>query len=187
MRRAAWLAVTLGVVACGGTPGQAGSGPVREPMIVDLPGGRAWVMDLVRDDETTTALIAAAPDAVWRHVPAVYGVIGLGPESWSLLDPGARQIAVQNHRVRRLAGERLSRFLRCGGGLGSPKADRGETQVGLATWLEPAEGGTLLHTRLVGTARGGGASTGVIRCTSTGELERILTEQVAARAAGGGD
>ncbi|NIQ56524.1 MAG: hypothetical protein GWN71_25125, partial [Gammaproteobacteria bacterium] len=87
------------------------------------------------------------------------------------------------HRTRRLAGDRLSTFLRCGQALGPPKADNGQTRVSLTSWLEPKGDGTTIRTRLQATARDVGTSTAASACSSTGVLERIITEELAARTA----
>lgn len=158
------------------------AGPVRETVQIDAPTGTA-LLDLTREDDTTTGRIAAPPELVWRQLPAVYAAIGFGPETLAVVDGGARRIAVRNHRTRRVAGERMSRLVRCGQGLGAPKADNGQTRITLESWLEAAkDGGTTVHTRLVASARDIGTSTAPVACSSTGVLERIIGERLAARA-----
>ena len=176
-------AVGLLAAGCAGSGSGGGTGVARESVGVAVPGGGDWSLDLIREDGTTSAWMDASPEEVWLHLPAVYATLGLGPETFSVLDPRNRQIAVRNHRTRRLADQRLSRFLYCGESMGQPKIDNGNGRVHLATRLDAEDGGTMVRTRLEGEAHDSGRSTAPVRCSSSGRLERIVMEQLAERVA----
>jgi hypothetical protein len=177
------LTVLLAVVSCAPSATTSTEPDLdRDLVVVDLPHGGSMMLELYRNAGVTIGWIAAPPEDVWPHLRVVYAEVGLGPDVLSLHDPETMRIGVRNHRTRRLAGERLSHFLRCGQGLGAPKADNGQTRIGLTSWLEADAGGTLIRVRLEGSAREIGTSTAAVTCSTTGELERRLVEAVVARA-----
>lgn len=176
------VAVLAALAACGTT-----SAPVRtvdQPVSYDVPAARQGV-HLVRDEGVSTGSIDAPLDEVWRHLPAAYAGLGLEADALDVLDPAARRIVVTDHRVRRLGGERLSRYLDCGLSTGTPKADNGQARIDLESWLEPDGDATRIRIRFEGRSRDTGSSSGAVLCTSKGTLERELTVRLTLLVAGG--
>jgi hypothetical protein len=177
----ATLAILLGC-ASAQSPARD-SGPKRETLAVGGSAGGYILINVYRDDGTTTARLDAPPAEVWKQLVSVYNEIGLSPDRLSIHDPAGRQIGATDLRIRRLAGERLSRWLECGHSLGVSKADNGQARITLESWLDPDGESTMLMTRLEGTARGVGTSTAPIRCGSNGKLEREILARLEDRLA----
>lgn len=157
------------------------AGASHGAMMVDV-GSAVLTMDLVREDQVTSGWIDVDPAAAWRHLMVVYSSIGFEMDDLSEYRPDARRVTVSNHRARRLAGQRPSRYLDCGYSLTSPKADRGRTQIFLSTWLVPENGGTTVVTRFEGSAQDTGSSTAAVGCSSNGRLEQLIAQQLLLRA-----
>jgi hypothetical protein len=181
MKRITAIALALALAGCAqgsGAPTPE-EGPQRAQVAWDA--GSFELMDLTVEDNTVSGWLDVPPEQLWPHVPPVYDEIGLKLSDLETYDPGRHRVAVVNHRARRLAGKRLSRLLRCGDSFGPPKADNGQVRVSLSTWLEPAEGGTRMHTRLEAWTRGVGTSTGAIQCSSTSALEQDIMKRIQLR------
>ncbi len=186
--RAVVLAAVLFTLACAPPRGPGESGPPtgRETVALESPTGGLLMIDLYRDEGITTGHIDAPIGDVWQEMAELFAGVGLPSGDLTVYDPAARRIGAGGVRTRRLAGERLSRFLECGGGLGSPKVDNGQARISLESWLEPDGDATLVHSRLDGVARDVGTSTAPIRCTSNGRLERELLVRLEGRLLAGG-
>lgn len=174
----------LALTACSTSrdaPPVSPAGASRGAMMVDV-GSATVTMDLVREDQVTSGWIDVDPGAAWRHLLVVYSTIGFEMDELSEYRPDARRVTLSNHRVRRLAGQRPSRYLDCGYSLTSPKADQGRTLIFLSTWLLPENGGTTVVTRFEGSAQDIGSSTAAVSCSSNGRLERLIAQQLLLRA-----
>ncbi|MEJ2502146.1 MAG: hypothetical protein P8177_02345 [Gemmatimonadota bacterium] len=174
------LALTLAATACASSAEPAASPPARTAVGAHVPASGDWAYQLSREDGVTSAWLHADLDDVWRHLPATYASIGVEPSELAI-DAANRRVGIRNYRTRTLADQRLSRFLYCGSSLGQPKIDNGYGRVHLVTWLEREENGTRVHTRLEGDARDTRTSTAAVSCSSTGRLERIVTDHLAQR------
>ena len=180
MRPPPILALCVLAGACASSSEPAASPPARVAVGAHVPAGGDWSYQITREDGVTSAWLHAKPEAVWRQLPAIYASLGIEPSELAVNDAGHR-VGVRNYRTRELAEQRLSRFLYCGTSLGQPKIDSGYGRVHLMTWLEAEGTGTRVYTRLEGDARDARTSTAAVRCSSTGRLERVLTERLASR------
>lgn len=170
--------------------GQTGTDAPRDPrrtVAVDLaaqgtkPGNTFSLVDLYTDDGVVTGALLATPEEVWSELPAVYEELGIGSGELGVFDPAARRIGVTEYRARRIAGQRLSRYLRCGTALGAPKADNGQVRLTLATWVDSEDGESTVSTRVSAWTRDQGTSAGPVVCRSNGALEREIIERVQLR------
>jgi hypothetical protein len=178
MRRISTVAACLLAAACNTSTGGGPVGDTPDPVMVDMPGGHFGIIDVVREDNTSTAWMPVPPEDVWLHLPAVYGAIGLPLDRLTVLDETAHRIGTSGYRTRRLADRRLSRLLECGYSMGAPKADNGQVRVDLHTWLEPHDGGTNVRTRLEAVARSGGTSSSAVKCSTNGALEKEIVNRL---------
>jgi hypothetical protein len=158
------------------------AGAARVPTMVQVGSAASATVDLVREDQVTSGWIDVDPDVAWLHLPAVYALIGFERDVLAEYVPEARRVTVSQRRARRLAEERPSRYLDCGHSLTSPRADQGQTQIFLSTWLLPENGGTTVVTRFEASAQNAGTSTGAVSCSSNGRLERLIAQQLLLRA-----
>jgi hypothetical protein len=173
-------ALLTALTACAGSSGSEAPSPGRTervPIQIEYGAGTVTV-DLVREEQVTTGWIDAPVEDAWRHLLGVYETIGFQVEDLTEYVPAARHVGVSLPRVRRIAGERPSRFLDCGYSLTAPKADQGHVRLLLSTWLSPKDGGTTVTTRLEASARDSGTSTAPIRCSSKGKLEQLIADRL---------
>jgi hypothetical protein len=135
-------------------------------------------------DGTVRASLLATPEEIWAELPAVYDELGLRRADLDVFEPTPRRIGVLEHRVRRLGGQRPSRYLRCGDTFGAPKADNGQLRISVTSTTQAADDGAILSTTVTGWTRDPGTSTGPLRCTSNGALERDIIHRVQLRLLG---
>ena len=178
----ALLTASLAAACASGGGGMQDNPPERDYMRVEVPDHGTYRFEITRDDRVTTAWLPLDREQVWKHLLPTFGGLGLRAEQLGTYDPDRYQIAVENERVLELAGEPLSKFLRCGYSLTSPRADQGQVLITLAAWLESLEEGTVINVRLDGVARDRGASSALTRCTSSGDLEQLMVEEIVVRA-----
>jgi hypothetical protein len=188
MRGVALLILMLAAAACAPPEPGTSTGPVqgRETVSITLPDGSVAYVEMHRQDGITTGRVSGSVDDAWRTLPDVYDEVGLSRDRLTVYDRGSHRIAAAGVRTSRLAGQRLSTFLRCGVGLGTPKADNGQTRITVETWLAVDDEGTRVMTRLEGMARDVGAGTSPIRCASNGRFESELLVLLQRRLLGAG-
>ena len=164
------LAVSLLAAGCA-SPERIGREPTRTTTV--LRGG-AIMMD--KDPESTTAVIPASPDEVWKALFDAYEAVGIQVEH---ADTQNRIMGNRQFRIRRSLGDaRASEYFDCGQTVsGMPAADAYRIQATVTTQVVPAEGGTQLVTAVGAKGRAlQGTSTGEVRCATTGRLEEQLRD-----------
>lgn len=183
-----WLTAiaALAVAGCATTPSTSAPGPDREPVSVRAPDGGSYTLHLEREDRRFRGRIDVPIEDAWSQLPGVYGDLGLQPEDFTEYLPGARRLSATASNIRQLGGQRLSTYIDCGHSMTSPKADAGQVQLTLSTWLEPADGGTEVVTQLEASARDSGASTRPVPCSSRGEIERRIMKRLLLESLRGG-
>jgi len=127
--------------------------------------------------------LSAVPEQVWIVLPSVFEELGI---EITYRNPPAKAMGNNNFMARRIGGARNSRYLECGyGSTATPHADAYEVTASLVTALRPGEnGGTVLETLFIASARARAVSGGNIRCSSKGTLERTMAEMLASRVGG---
>jgi hypothetical protein len=125
--------------------------------------------------------VAAAPDAVFAALQAVYKDLGITVTD---LDATSRSIGNQSFRTRRkLGGVPMQTVLDCGNGSGGPNAETYDISVNLISYVQAkgASASTLV-TRLsgVGNDPAFGRGNGV-QCNTLGEFEKKIEAAVRAK------
>lgn len=176
MRRAFLLLLLCGCASAGTSPPTSDSTPKQAVIYSSSETGTL----LAERPRASIAMIAAPPASVWLAVKKVYADwdIPLAVENTS-----TRQIGNQNFvKIRQVAGRSMTQFVDCGSGMTGPKAATYRIYMSLLTDVIPdAKGGTKLQTTFVPMGQDvAGGSTDRIPCGTTGRLEQLLLDQVAA-------
>lgn len=121
-------------------------------------------------------VIGAPRDRVWNALPT----------AWVALDLPLRTVNAEAHLLdtelfemrRKLGVERVSSFVNCGRSITGDLADRYEVYFRVLTQLKPAESPDSTHviTLVKATAHASATTGNLVRCSSTGRLERALLE-----------
>lgn len=170
-----YLAVAiLGVAGC------ASSSAVKapaDPVIVTLEGGGLLHFD--SSPRVAESTIAATPATVWPVLNSTYASMGL---PITTRNNAAHLIAAQNATFLHSFGNgSLSRIVDCGGSQSGARADSYRVQLTVVTELRPADkGATLVRTSLAGVAKDPSSSNDPVSCSSTGVLERDISNALKA-------
>jgi hypothetical protein len=123
--------------------------------------------------------IDAPVDRAWKLLPTVFDSLGIPVEH---SDSRTHSLGNRAVRVRRqLAGTRLSRLVDCGRSAAGFNADRYQVTLSVVTTLAPApDGGTSAYTVVEGRATDPGVAGDPVRCATTGQLESLIAERLAA-------
>ncbi len=176
MRRAFLLLLLCGCASAGSSPPTSDSTPKQAVIYSSRETGTL----LAEPPRASVAMIAAPPAAVWLAVKKVYADwdIPLAVE-----DPSTRQIGNPNFfKVRQVAGQSMTQFVDCGSGMTGPKAATYRIYMSLLTdVIADGKGGTKVQTTFVPMGQDlTGGSTDRIPCGTTGRLEQMLLDRVAA-------
>lgn len=124
------LGLTL-VTGCAGSGAGAvpvGAGRDRTTTVIS---GRNYSRSAraISDDQSVTGLMLATPEYGWSRLPAIFEELGI---EVTYSNPATFTMGTRSSRVRRIGGERLSRYLECGyGSTAQPYADQYEVTLGL--------------------------------------------------------
>lgn len=122
--------------------------------------------------------VALAPvEQAWAALPGAYAALGIRPAG--VQDPAARRYGAGPVTLRRINGERVSRFVDCGSTMSIPNADSYAVTFRIVTQLIPdATGATRVQTVLEATARPRDTAGNTVDCTSTGYAERLIVQKL---------
>lgn len=176
MRCAPLLLVLCGCASAGTSPPTSDTTPKQAVIYSSSETGTL----LAERPRASIAMIAAPPASVWLAVKKVYADwdIPLAVENTS-----TRQIGNQNFvKIRQVAGRSMTQLVDCGSGMTGPKAATYRIYMSLLTDVIPdGKGGTKLQTTFVPMGQDvAGGSADRIPCGTTGRLEQMLLDQVAA-------
>ena len=164
------------VTGCAGSGGGAvpvGAGRDRTTTVIS---GRNYSRSAraISEDQSVTGLMLATPDHGWSRLPAIFEELGV---EVTYSNPATYTMGNRGARIRRIGGERLSRYVDCGyGTTAQPYADQYEVTMGLMVTLTEVEDGTQVTVRVEGSAKPRSVSGHAVNCSSKGTLElRILS------------
>ena len=153
----------------------AARSPVLERSTVD-PTASGQMLTLHQDVRGGVSILPYPVDSIWTVLPEVYRRVGIEP---ALIDPSTKSLGNRSFAAtRELGGTSLSKVVRCGlTSLGLPRENSSRINFSVVTALAPAaDGQTRVQTRVEAFTRIGGSGSGSIECTSTGTLERLISE-----------
>lgn len=180
------ITATLGACASSG----AGREPARTaPEGSNITRSESGDTDLAiysRPDGTERT-VGAGIDFVWAVMPAVYAQLEI---PLSLSDPRIKELGNRGYRARRIEGDRLSKFFRCGQSMTGSRTNEYEITLSVVTILtEAPDGKTFMRTTVDARGRQRATSAIPVNCETTGALEEriadVARKLVAEKIAGG--
>lgn len=177
------LSAALAAAACssGGSLTPAGTTGVSSSIQTDV-GGQAVSFSRWEDLYVRKDTLEGDPDDLYRQAVQVYADMEI---PITTVDAEERVVGAVEKRIRReLAGQRISRYLRCGSNLSGEIADRYDVWITVASRVEPVEGGAAVLTHVQAVASQGQVSGHRVRGTTEGRLEREIFHRLQLRAAG---
>jgi hypothetical protein len=176
MRRTLLLLALCGCASAGSTSETSNSTP-KQAALYSSPETGVLLAERPRATSTT---IAAPPAAVWLAVKKVYA-------DWeiplSVENPSTHQIGNQNfYKTRQIGGKSMTDFVDCGSGMTGPKASTYRIYISLLSdVMTDGNGGTKVQVTFVPMGQDvAGGSSDRIPCGTTGRLEQLLLDRVAA-------
>lgn len=151
------------------------SSPAVERSTVD-PTASGQVITLYQDVSGGISVLNHDVDSLWTALPSVYQQVGIEPAHVS---PAEKSLGnLDFAATREIGGTPLSRLVRCGlTSLGLPRENSSRINLSVITSLSAMPGGqTRVQTRVEASTRNTGTGSGSVECTSTGTLERLISE-----------
>lgn len=143
-------------------------------------GGTTAMLSVNGENGTSSAIIGAPLQAVWRVLPIGFDSGGV---QLSLVDPKKHVMANEGFKIRQKLGkERLSTLFECGTTQVGPNADSYELYITVHSFLEPVKGDTTrtrMTVAVTAAAKPLQFSQDYSRCTSKTMLERKMLDAVA--------
>lgn len=180
MSRKMRFGFTAAVVALGWAcaSSQAGLGSAGSGQTVTRVSSGAIDTRITSETRVSAHAFDAAKQDVWESLVDAYGQLEIPIPvedrlTWRVGNPRAQ--------IRRIGGERLSRFFECGqASMGRPRADQYDVTFSIFSRLDETEDGRIvLLTEADGSARPNSISTNPIHCSSKGTLEVRIADMVA--------
>lgn len=116
-----------------------------------------------------TAQVAEA----WNALPSAFESMGFEPTRG---DRRGRILGFENVRLRRINGNRPSRYLDCGQGVTGPNADSYDVFLSLLAQVAPSAEGATLRVRTLASAQNSAHGGNAVRCGTNGRLEEDLAD-----------
>ncbi|MDH5805790.1 MAG: hypothetical protein OEZ54_11485 [Gemmatimonadota bacterium] len=136
---------------------------------VDGQGGQMGNVEIHHDADLSAVQLSAPVDSVLDVVPTVFVHLGIPDVSF---DPGRMVIGNPEFTVRRIGGERLSRYFDCGMGITAiPNADNYRLRISVLAQVLGNDTGTRLTVVVEAVGSPRSESGNPVRCQSTGMLE----------------
>lgn len=175
--RLAGLAAAVAGMASLGCAARGAPAVERDTISLNNPAtGVQLRIRIERDDPTVATTIHATPQQVWEATEYVYNALGI---ELTYYEPERQRLGAQEWRARRIGGQRLSRWVDCGVGVGGRYADTWQVRLNVGSVVEAAGDGAIIYTRVDGYARSmDGSSANDQHCTSLGSLEVVITRAV---------
>lgn len=147
------------------------------PVRISGPRGGIGSTEIHNDPRIVSRTVAAPLDSVWAALPAVYRALqieGAAPDSAQL------RYGAVDFTPRRIAGNRLSRFIDCGmGTTAMPKADEYDVTMSVITRLAAGDAATtVVTTSVTATAKQRAQSGNAVYCHSQGTLEADIVRHI---------
>lgn len=172
-QRCLLLILTAVSVACATQPGGRVPGPERvENVSIESPS-RTREYQLRPDVSESRAALEFGADQVWAALPTAYNVLPIPVDG---IDSTRRFISGSVLAHRQFLRRPVSQFVDCGSTIVGPSADSYSVSIRIQTKVDSLTSSTsTLRTWVEATGR---SNTGTVRCTSSGEFERLVRDQV---------
>ena len=168
------IVLTAGVLACASASGSgASSRPDRVETVTIESQNSSQSIALRPDLSGFRASLELAADKVWGALATAYSAL---PIPITALDSAHRAISGSAVAYRSFLRRPLSQFVDCGTTIVGPSADSYNVRINIQSVVDsltPATSSLLTRVEATGSSSGG-----TIRCTSSGALEDLITNQV---------
>lgn len=170
--RALLLSISILTATACGSP-TTGSGPTSGPGSSIIPTSTGVLIRIAEDGAPSREIVSATPEQVWAILPAVYEQLGIEA---GIMDSDGLVYGAPRFTGTRIGGRRTAEFMRCGSAGAGPSTGGYRIRLSIQSKVrELAEGSTAIETQVTGSGTPfEGTSTGVVRCVSTGDLEREI-------------
>lgn len=177
--RTALIFLSCSALGCASSPGLGGRTETTESVHGATTGVFAKLSTIVEADPVVTPL-AASPEGAWAQVAPAYTEIGI---PLTIVAGDSRLAGNQGWTLRRaVGGVALRNYLRCGDDGTGPNADTYQISMNVATQIQKeADGTSSAATVMDATASPMSIGSNILRCSSTGELEKRINETIAKR------
>lgn len=164
---------------CCASPASIGGMRQSTAQVVTAAGTIATLSVIAQSDQVVDPL-AASPGGAWAQLSPTYAEVGI---PLTLFLPETRIAGNQGLNVRRtLGGVALRNYLLCGDDGTGPNADTYLISMNIATQIQAeADGTSKVATVMDATATSMTTGTNIIRCSTTGQLEKRINDVLAKR------
>lgn len=141
-------------------------------------GADSEVTRLSNEAYADIAIIQEPVTAVWPRLQVAYDLLDIPTEH---RDAARYQLGNPSFRPRRIADQRMSRFLDCGqGNTARQNADTYAITMSVITTLirGDSDGETRVETLVQATGKARDTSSRRVNCASTGQLEMLIVEMI---------
>jgi len=168
--RAIALLSLLALLACG----SSGPRSIDTGTRVDRNSPAAPII-LQTEGATSEQAVAAPANDVWAALVSTYESLEIPVTELA----GARTVENRGFAVRRIAGQRMSRFFDCGSNVTGEIADSYRVTVSIRSSVEATSlTSSMVFTELDAVATARDTRSGELHCSSKGALERLIGERV---------
>lgn len=169
------LLLTGALGACASSGARNRAGPER----TTVTGTGFGPMQIFTEPGVGSRTIDAESADIWAILPGVYEQLQI-PVSHT--DPGLKELGNRRYRARRVEGDRMSKYVRCGTSMTGALADEYNLTLSVVTRLTDEPGGkTKVLTTVDAIGRPRATSGNPVRCESAGVLELRVAQLVAER------
>lgn len=150
---------------------------------VRIQTGDGWTLETATSQGSAVREYALDSSVVeaWNALPEVFAEMGFELDR---ADRRARIIGFEGLRLRRIDGERPSRYYDCGQGVTGPNADAYDVYLSVLAQVVPSTDGSNLRVRTMAYAENAAHGNPAIGCGTNGRLEERIAEAVRGKLAG---
>lgn len=170
-------AVLLATACASSGGGEVDVGASRDVRVGAVTrGGATSAYRAITTEQRVDGLLLDTPQNAWSRLPGIYEALGI---EVTHSDPATFTMGTRAARVRRVGGERLSRYLDCGmGPTARPYANEYDVTLGVMVQLTPVEEGTRVTVRVEANAKPRDVSGHAVACSSKGTLEQRILNMI---------
>jgi hypothetical protein len=168
----------VATVGCASSPTVGGVSTSTNQVVV--AEGTVAVLSTIAESSPAVEPLAASPEGAFAQVAGTYAELGI---PLTIISPAAMLAGNQGFNVRHaIGGVAMRNYLLCGDDGTGPNADTYQISMNIATQItKEADGTSKAATVMDATATPMSMGSNLIRCSTTGELEKRVNAVLATR------